>query len=124
MTRGMRKNNNHLENFRIHDGELGSDKRFGMCGAFKIPFEGNTICIIATDGKGFIPQWEHVSVSLTNRCPNWKEMCFVKDLFWGEEEVVMQLHPAKSEYINQHPHCLHLWRPVKEHIPKPPSIFV
>ena len=23
----------------------------------------------------------------------------------------MQLHPAEQEYINQHPYCLHLWRP-------------
>lgn len=54
--------------------------------------------------------WEHVSVSLGNRCPTWDEMCFVKNLFWDEEDMVIQFHPAKSEYINLHPYALHLWR--------------
>jgi hypothetical protein len=62
-----------------------------------------------------------VSVSLKNRCPNWQEMCFVKDLFWEDSEVVMQLHVAKSEHINCHPYCLHLWRPQHHQIPLPPS---
>lgn len=65
--------------------------------------------------------WEHVSVSTLRRAPNWQEMCFVKELFWEDEEVVMQLHPAKSEYVNHHPYCLHLWRPMKAVIPTPPS---
>ncbi|TXH71415.1 MAG: hypothetical protein E6Q83_03625 [Thiothrix sp.] len=43
--------------------------------------------------------WEHVSVSLGNRCPTW-----------DEEDMVIQFHPAKSEYVNLHPHALHLWR--------------
>ena len=51
-------------------------------------------------------------------------MCFVKDLFWDEEEMVMQLHPPKSKWINNHPYCLHLWRPTKETIPAPPQIAV
>lgn len=39
--------------------------------------------------------WEHVSVSLAHRCPSWEEMCFVKSLFWKEEETVIQFHPKK-----------------------------
>jgi hypothetical protein len=54
--------------------------------------------------------WEHVSVSLGNRCPTWDEMCFVKGLFWDDEDVAIQFHPAKSEYVNFHPFALHLWR--------------
>ncbi|WP_456813633.1 MULTISPECIES: DUF7694 domain-containing protein [unclassified Bradyrhizobium] len=46
------------------------------------------------------PSWEHVAVSTPRRCPNWEEMCFVKDLFWNEEECVMQLHPPHSQYVN------------------------
>lgn len=76
--------------------------------------------VIASNGMG----WEHVSISLKNRCPNWREMCFVKDFFWDPHEVVMQLHPAKSEYVNMHPNCLHLWRPIGIDIPTPPSILV
>jgi hypothetical protein len=68
--------------------------------------------------------WEHVSVSLSNRCPNWPEMCFIKGLFWDAEETVMQLHPPQSKWINNHLYCLHLWRPVNARIPLPPEIAV
>lgn len=73
---------------------------------FLIPFMGRELKVIATPMKGF----EHVSVSLPNRNPNWDEMCFVKDLFWDDEEIVFQLHPRKSQYVNLHQHCLHLWK--------------
>jgi hypothetical protein len=63
--------------------------------------------VIISNGGG----WDHVSVSLENRCPTWKEMCAVKDLFFKDDEVAMQLHVAKADHINHHPFCLHLWRP-------------
>ena len=84
---------------------------------------GRELKIIASDGDGEVP-WEHVSVSLSTRCPNWPEMCFVKDLFWSDDEVVMQLHPAKANYVNNHPYCLHLWAPIGGGIPLPPTIAV
>ncbi len=70
--------------------------------------------------------WEHASVSprLEATVPSYAEMCWVKDLIWGDEEAVMQLHPRKSEYVNDNPHVLHLWRPVDAAIPEPPSILV
>jgi hypothetical protein len=69
-------------------------------------------------------EWDHVSVSLPNRCPTWDEMCFIKNLFWGEEETVIQFHPPKSEYVNNHPYCLHLWKNNKLKIETPPNILV
>lgn len=33
--------------------------------------------------------WEHVSVSLHDRCPTWDEMSLVKDLFWLPTETVI-----------------------------------
>ncbi|MCP1758033.1 DUF7694 domain-containing protein [Bradyrhizobium elkanii] len=69
--------------------------------------------------------WEQVSVStVRNRSPNWPEMCFVKDLFWDEEERVMQLHPPMSEYVKNDRYCLHLWKPKYAAIPAPPSRLV
>jgi hypothetical protein len=68
--------------------------------------------------------WEHVSISLPKRCPTWDEMNYVKGVFWRDDEVVMQLHPAKANYVNNHPFCLHLWRPLNATIPTPPSIMV
>lgn len=93
-------------------------------GRFFIPGPFNqTLQVLASSGTDEI-LWEHVSVSLPNRCPNWLEMCFIKSLFFDDEEIVMQLHPAKSQYINNHPYCLYLWRPRKEKIPIPPRICV
>jgi len=60
----------------------------------------------AKDGRPM----EHVSVSLARRCPTWDEMCMIKDIFWNDDECVIQFHPPKSQYVNVHPYCLHMWR--------------
>jgi len=51
-------------------------------------------------------------------------MCFIKDLFWDVEDVVIQYHPAKSEYVNRHDYCLHLWKPVDFEMLAPPKELV
>lgn len=68
--------------------------------------------------------WEHVSVSNRHRCPNWPEMCWVKDLFWDPELLVIQLHVPRSLWVDNHPYCLHLWRPTQFEVPLPPAIMV
>lgn len=108
------------EKYRVRFGELASSESDGNNGAFAVEFENNLLMIICSDGAG----WEHVSVSMKNRCPNWKEMSFVKNLFWGEEDCVIQYHPPRSRYINNHETCLHLWRPIGKEIPCPPEILV
>lgn len=56
--------------------------------------------------------WEHVSVELyARRLPTWEEMCYIKDLFWDDEEEVVQIHPKKSQYVDM-TEALHLWRPI------------
>lgn len=110
-----------------------SDSRYGNNGAFQLesPNPGWRLMIIASDEplEGSLP-WEHVSVQAYRdspaqvRIPTWKEMCFVKDVFWDAEDVVMQLHPKRSEYVNHHPAVLHLWRPVGVDIPTPPSSMI
>lgn len=119
------------EKYRVDPGPQ-YEVAVGNNGAFMIPVtvsrkeKGAVISsqvflrIIASDGAG----WEHVSVSLPDRIPSWQEMCLVKNLFWGDEDIVMQLHPAKSDYINNHHFCLHLWRPTNDTIPTPPSVMV
>lgn len=68
--------------------------------------------------------WEHVSIApLNGSVPSWDDMCFVKDLFFDPEDWVVQFHPARSEYVNNMPNCLHLWKPIDEKLPTPPSIF-
>lgn len=112
---------------------LGSTSEDGNNGAFLLesPEPGWLLAIIASDGS----DWEHVSIHAYRvssrerdgtkvRTPNWKEMVYVKDVFWDEEDIVMQLHPKKSEYVNCHPHTLHLWRPTNQMIPTPPAELV
>lgn len=108
--------------YRIKEGILGSDNNFGNNGAFQIPkgLNGKYFSVIASDDEG----WEHISVSLPSRCLTWEEMCFIKDLFWDEEDCVVQYHPSKSKYVNNHPNCLHLWKPTGKQIETPPSILV
>lgn len=106
--------------YRVKNGYLGSDDSFGNNGFFEVPFRSFKFRVIASDGEG----WEHVSVSLPNRTPNWEEMCFIKDLFWDDTETIVQYHPPKSDYVNNHEHCLHLWKPVDEVLPRPPAILV
>lgn len=68
--------------------------------------------------------WEHCSVSIPTRCPSWEQMCVMKELFWDDDEECMQLHPAKKDYVNNMKYCLHIWKPINEKIPMPPSIMV
>jgi hypothetical protein len=112
-----------LENGRLRYGPYESqpDERHG---AFRIQGPCGCELVIMSSGTDSKFGWEHVSVSINRRMPNWTEMCFVKDLFWDEEEAVMQLHPPKSTYVNHHPYCLHLWKSLEEPIPLPPSTLV
>lgn len=80
----------------------------------------NGLKVIASWGE----RWDHVSVSRPDRTPTWEEMCWVKDRFFHPHECVVQYHPPESEYVNNHAHCLHLWRPQKSVMPTPPSILV
>lgn len=99
------------------------DVDFRSNGVFHIPVYScapHFLKIIASAGMG----WDHVSVSLPNRCPTWPEMCLVKDNFFEDEETVIQIHPPKSEYVNHHPYCLHMWRSLNEIQPRPPMILV
>lgn len=107
--------------FRVKDGAYKSPNKAPF-GAFLIPMKTHThpIRIIAHDGKsGEFTGWEHVSVSYSDRCPTWEEMCVIKDTFWGPEDCVVQFHPPQSEYVNNHPFVLHLWRPLEVNIPTP-----
>lgn len=109
------------EEFRVKNGPLGSGPDAGNNGLFIVKAGlGVEFLVIASDGMG----WEHVSVSRPDRTPTWGEMCLIKDMFWGEQDLVVQYHPPKQSYVNNHPYCLHLWRPVGVSFPAPPSILV
>lgn len=116
------------ERYRCRSCYLGSDAENGNNGLFFVttrpgqpPFK-----VIASDGaiEDGGMAWEHVSVSLPNRCPTWEEMCAIKALFWDAEDTVVQYHAPQSDWVNNHRFCLHLWRPVGVEVPRPPSLMV
>ena len=83
----------------------------GWCDYPDKKFKGSLIAGFNEDG------WEHVSVSSLNKrqLPDWETMCRLKEAFWEDEEMVVQIHPKKSEYIHgvgDLSNVLHLWRPV------------
>ena len=73
----------------------------------KHPRTKANLLVIASNDEG----WNHLSISLENRTPVWDEMCFIKNLFFEPEELCIQIHPKKSQYVNMHDHCLHIWQP-------------
>lgn len=70
--------------------------------------------------------WDHVSVAPRKHgyTPSWDDMCAIKDLFFREDEAVIQIHPPKSEYVNNMPNCLHLWRRNDAEMSLPPSFMI
>lgn len=88
----------------------------------EIRFLKMSCSVVWSNGGG----WEHVSIAPYKRSciPSWDDMCKVKDMFWQDDEAVIQIHPAKKDYVNNVPNCLHLWRPINETLPLPPSIMV
>lgn len=117
------------EKYRITNGPMASDPTYGNNGMFVFQKRGVDMIyvVIASDGMG----WEHVSVHLQSSTnvrktytPNWDDMCEIKRIFWGADDTVIQYHPPESDYVNNHPNTLHLWRPIGTDIPRPPSILV
>lgn len=112
---------------RVRKGPMITDDSFENNGYFIFDFNPKVrLQVIASDGMG----WEHVSVVAIieagkfMRAPTWNEMCKVKDLFWDEEDVVVQFHPRKSEYVDNHKYCLHLWRKVDSEFETPPTELI
>lgn len=105
------------------DRRFGSEPADGFNGFFCLILNGMKVKCVVSDGEG----WQHVSVSIeghTSVIPSWSIMCQVKDLFWEPLDWVVQFHPAQSDYVNDHPGVLHLWRPLLAVMPTPPANLV
>lgn len=94
----------------------------GGCGIFiKGPMKGSSVIWSYAGG------WEHVSINKKTTTPSWEEMCMLKDMFFSDDETVVQFHPAKENYVNISENCLHLWKPIEKYsgkMPTPPTILV
>jgi len=103
--------------------EIIKEGQDGIGGTFYDKKSRTKLNFIMSWGAG----WEHCSVSISTfykRCPSWEQMCEVKNAFWNEDECCIEYHPAKKDYVNNHNYCLHIWKPINQEIPTPPSIMV
>ena len=110
-----------IEEIRM-SGRIAIDERTidGFSGVIQFPrWQGTIVC---SWGAG----WEHVSVApfRRNYTPTWDDMCFLKNIIWNDEEAAIQIHPPKSEYVNNLSNCLHLWRCSYREMVLPPSCLV
>ena len=94
----------------------------GFAAYWTDPLTQKVYSIIMSWGGG----WEHLSVNpvKNDKTPSWDFMCKMKEMFFKDDEVCVQYHPMKKDYVNNMPHCLHIWRPTCAKLPIPPSIFV
>lgn len=101
----MRNPNPQIEQYRIEGPKNEPIGRFIV--PVKLQFSKFKYQVIAGNGGG----WDHVSVSNPLHCPHWNVMALIKKMWFRDDETVMELHVPVSVHINQHPNCLHLWRP-------------
>ena len=113
----MKPFNEIAENKRLRVLIEGMD---GGKGIISFPLWRGTV--IWSNGAG----WEHVSVSPESKrvIPTWDDMCKVKEIFFNDDEAVIQIHPPKDKYVNNVPNCLHLWRCTYKEMILPPSCLV
>src|SRR5262245_54992021 len=126
----MKADLHHLDKWRVYDPPSPAGATYG---AFTIPnpFDrGTTLCVIVSDGKKVqgTDGWEHVSVHIgvapkITRIPNWREMDWIKELFWDMNEIVIQFHINDARKINHHKTTLHLWKPPYPIILPPPVLI-
>ena len=118
------KNLHELDTYRVCTqqiyelyGGFGDDKT----GVFEISYQNNSIYVIASALDG----WDHVSVSLKNRTPNWYEMKHIAKLFFRPSDIAVQYFVPEKDYVNNVENCLHWWRPhFPQTIPVPPIAYV
>lgn len=56
--------------------------------------------------------WLHLSFSYSKKIPSWEDTTWVKDKFIGDQLEAIVKIPKRSEYVNVHKFCLHLWCPL------------
>lgn len=75
------------------------------------PKTNGLVAIVDTltiDGK----EWRHLSVSRRSRTPSHEDMMEAADAFLDRDHVALSIYPKRSEWVNLHEHCLHLWQPL------------
>lgn len=99
---------------RVLQGNVQRIDSYANAGRYIVRLDGARLTVICevevVDGK----LWTHLSVGggLVNRLPTWKELRWCKEYFLGDRRAI-QVLPPRAEYVNIHPHVLHLYAPLE-----------
>lgn len=77
------------------------DKKEFKEGRFRM---GRCTILVSVDA-GF---W-HLSISTPNAQPSYKEIKEARYRYLPDDVVMAQIFPPKSEFVNLHEYCHHLW---------------
>lgn len=98
----------YLNKYRMPNpitGKMGDEHN----GIFQLRLEGSSLwfTVVATDNNG----WDHVSIFTSERCPHFKELEQIKQLFFQAPKLAVPMYFFLDEHIDMHPNYLHLWGP-------------
>ncbi len=100
------------------------NSRRSLIGIFEIPLnKKETVSVIADNGISF-PEWEHLSVSTSKRFLTNEEIHFIKDIFFNDDEIVIQIYSKNNIVKSKKNYCIHLWKLKTEDIPLPPMYML
>jgi hypothetical protein len=51
----------------------------------------------------------HISIANQKRYPSWDELKFVRYRFCPDDITMVMILPPKSDYVDLHKWCFHLW---------------
>lgn len=67
-----------------------------------------TVCAgLATSEHGTLL---HLSVSHPKQLPSWEEMSRLRDCFYGSLVDAAMILPRRTDWVNVHEFCFHLWQ--------------
>jgi len=78
-------------------------------GATYVSALGTMRVVISADTELDGRRWRHFSISKPHSMPKWDELVAAKEAFLGKESKAVQVIPPRSQYVNIHPYCLHLF---------------
>jgi len=83
-----------MDKLFIRKDAVGEWYKLGVC----------NVCVSKDDGK-----W-HISISHPSRYPRYEEIKESRYEFTPDEATMAMIFPSKSEFVNVHPNCFHLWQ--------------
>lgn len=70
---------------------------------------GKGLLVLASVATYGLHAWYHVSFSRRDKVPSYDEILWVREHFFSPDMKAIQVFPKKSNHVNFHPNCLHLW---------------